>query len=128
MFRILKQDIPFTDAAWIDNVFRFLVSLQITWPSACEESWPQCPRAFCAYSCALGDECAAPCTRNRQRGHDDVFGFSSEAEIEMHYPAKHSALKLKEATRTLSSPPLGADVQKKKSPFACARDFSDEKL
>ena len=36
---------------------------------------------------------------HRQRGHEDVFGFSSEAEIETHHPAKHSALELLAATR-----------------------------
>ena len=40
---------------------------EITWPSACEESWPRCPRAFCAYSCALGDECAARASSARSR-------------------------------------------------------------
>ena len=40
---------------------------EITWPSACEESWPRCPSAFCAYSCALGDECAERVCSARSR-------------------------------------------------------------
>ena len=40
---------------------------EITWPSACEESWPRCPSAYCAYSCALGDECAERVCSARSR-------------------------------------------------------------
>ena len=35
--------------------------------SACEESRPRCPSAFCADSCALGDECAERVCSARSR-------------------------------------------------------------
>ena len=42
---------------------------------------------------------------HRQRSHEDVFGFSSEAEIETHHPAKHSALDVSSCWRRLVDQP-----------------------
>ena len=71
------------------------------WPRACEESWPRCPRAFCARIPVLSAMSAL--NASAQRGHDDMRGFAGRARIETHHPAKHSekdsALELEAATR-----------------------------
>ena len=42
-----------------------------------------------------------------QRGQDDMRGFAGRARLEMHHPAKHSALQLLAATRWPTAQSIG---------------------
>ena len=46
-----------------------------------------------------------------QRGQDDMRGFAGRARLEMHHPAKHSALQLLAATRWPTAQSIGLSGQ-----------------